>query len=325
MLPSPSATVRCVVLDLSAAPSGRGHRRHRLPGREQPPPLRRVLAAQQPRQRDGHELGVGHEAIAVGEGEALHLADEMQVRGRVVPERLQVVSLEQPQLHEHGDAAAVGRLGVDGVPAVVDGDRVHPARLVAGQVLVGEDAAVAGVELGDAAGDVSFIEDVRAFLGHAAQGAREVGLAEDLTGDGRAAAREVDAPGARVVQPLLQHLQDAGELLGEDEALLRQLERGLHHVLPRQRAVRAVERLVALQVGRHRRGQVSGLVGLVLEEVDGRLLRRGAVEVERLDLLRLRHVHGGEALSAHGRVLGIDHRRGERGRPPRRRRRCRPS
>src|SRR3954469_13847222 len=131
----------------------------------------------------------------------------MQVSGSIMTECREIISLQDIQLEEQRDSAAVGRLGEDGVAAIGGGNGLDPLRLVAGQILIREKSAVGGIEVGDVVRDLPLVEDIRAFLRDPPQGPRQVGLAKNLAWARRASAGKKYALGRRVVQARLQHLE----------------------------------------------------------------------------------------------------------------------
>src|SRR5882724_12420921 len=88
----------------------------------------------------------------------------MNVRRRIVPRGLQVVSLQQSQLLEENRALAPGAAFEDLIPAVVDRDRRLHLGFKGGQVVDVEQSPVALHKGGDLAGDIPCIKRLASGL-----------------------------------------------------------------------------------------------------------------------------------------------------------------
>ena len=125
-------------------------------------------------------LRVGEVGVPVGEGQFLGFHEAVQVRRRVVAQTRQVEPLEQVQ-HLEGHEPLRVRRDLEDLDAPVGGaDRLHPERVVGGQVLAGHEAALRFHEFVDGVGDRAPVEDPRPLLGDAPEGACQVRRAEDL-------------------------------------------------------------------------------------------------------------------------------------------------
>ena len=107
-----------------------------------------------------HVLGVAVVGFAIREGELHRLHHHVQGPGRVLPERGEVVALEEVQhLEQHrplaGEAAGRHLVVVEGGP-----ERGRHLDLEPGEVLVAEQAAFLLVEGGDAPRDRALVEGV---------------------------------------------------------------------------------------------------------------------------------------------------------------------
>ncbi len=280
------------------------------------PALGGVVLREQPGERHLHEGGIGVELGPVLEGQLLGLREEVRVLRAAEGDLREVVAFEDVQHLEGRDALAVGRQLPHVVAAVVDADGLHPVRVVGGQVLVAEEAAV-GLHVGiDLPGDLALVEGVAALLGQELQRLRQAGVAEDLPA--HRAALAVHREGLQEARVLAQHRHAAvpvvGDELGDREALLGVLDGRRQHLRHGQPAELPVQLEPAVHAAGHAHGQgaLGGdvLEAELLEVVEGEGLRRAPAAVEAVELLRLRVPHDGEEVAPHAASRGLHEAQG---------------
>ena len=98
---------------------------------------------------------------------------------------------------------------VDVVAVIVGRNRLHPLRLVLGQVVELHDAAERAGFRDDGPGDVALVESVAPFLLQQAERARHVGLSEDAVERRRVA---VGQPGGSGISVALERIDGAPPL-----------------------------------------------------------------------------------------------------------------
>ena len=221
----------------------------------------------------------------------------------------QVEALEEVQRLQHGVALRVGRALVDLVAAVVDVDRLGLEGLVAGQILLADDAAV-GAHAGDQRlGHRPGVEAGRALRRDGPQRLGQVGVLDDVAHHQRLAVAEPDPGGRRELAELaLAAVEPAGQVLGDRVALLGHFDGRRQHVgqglgpvlLQRQR--RPADRAGH----RNRQPAVVGHAAVRVVVVDGRGLRRVAGAVDELHLLGLGQVDEREHVGAEAGHPGLD-------------------
>ncbi|XQU71072.1 hypothetical protein OJJOAM_003861 [Cupriavidus sp. H18C1] len=292
-----------------------------------------VDGRQQPVQRHVDEGGIADEAVLVA-GRLLHrLADHANIVGAVVPQRAQIELLEDRQHLQQHRAAAGRPVGGDAAVAVAANQRRGAHGLVAGQVLPRQQRAVFAHVGDDLFGDLAQIERVDAagrdplqrvgIVAVLQRGAdrmrRTVGAAIQLPAafaEGQALA-VAGAAQRRLVDPERIH---AG---AHEVAVARPLDRRLHHLLPRQPAVAAMQRLQAAQRARRGDRLVADVVEAVLDEeaeavarfafqqvgphVGARGRRRGGMEVDVFVRAAAGHIDGGGAEARDAAHQRIDH------------------
>ena len=150
----------------------------------------------------GHAVGIGEVGRTVGEPNPLRFDEPVQIVGAVVAERLDVVALENVQHLERHEALGIGRHLVDVVAAVARVNRVHPIRLVAGEIGLGEKPA-ALLKVGrDGASDRALVERIASSRGHLLQRSRQVRVAEDVARPRHAPARQKHCSRGRICRQL---------------------------------------------------------------------------------------------------------------------------
>ncbi len=128
-----------------------------------------------------HVVRIGDVPVEIGVGELLRLDEGVEILGRVVLHRGEVVSLEHLEHLERGDALTGRREFPEGVALVVDAERLDPARLVALQILDREIAAERGQTVHDLAAEISAVEDGGPTVRDALEGSCEIGVPEPVT------------------------------------------------------------------------------------------------------------------------------------------------
>ena len=129
---------------------------------------------------------VSDEAVEVCVRELLRLDEMMQVRGRIVAHRLQVVWLEYPQHFESGDALIVRRQLPDAVTLERNRDRRDPARSIPLEIVQREEPFQLTESRDDALTDRPSIESCDAAIGNRLQRSRIVRIAKPFAGLWRA-------------------------------------------------------------------------------------------------------------------------------------------
>ena len=122
--------------------------------------------------RNRYEFGVADVVVAVGEGEATRLREQVHCLARIRPHLRHVEALEHAEDRQHRDAAGTGRRhAADAVGAVAAADRLPLQRAIRREVLFGQVAGPGhGANRGnDVARDVAEVERVRPFVGDAAK------------------------------------------------------------------------------------------------------------------------------------------------------------
>ena len=147
------------------------------------------------RQGQRDKLGVTQVPVAVGKGRLHRHRDPVDVGRRVVPQRADIVPLQDVEDRQQSRAAVRGRRGADRVVPIRTRDHVRLAQLVVGEIVAYHEAPVGSQVLGHPARELPVIEAVRSLLGQLAQCARIVRVAQHLTRFIRAAVRvKEDAP-----------------------------------------------------------------------------------------------------------------------------------
>ena len=125
--------------------------------------LPRVLSRQDPVQRRRDEVRVADEAVAVGEGVPRRLCEQVQVLGRAVREAAQIEALQDVErLHVCDRAGRHG--GAEQLIASVGGpEGIEHLRLVVGEVLQAQEAAVSPHLLVDGGCDLAPVQGVLAL------------------------------------------------------------------------------------------------------------------------------------------------------------------
>ena len=286
------------------------------------------------------ELRVAVVALAVGEDELERLGEQVDIGRRVVAERGEVVGLEQRQHLGQHRPLTPGAAREHLVLAKARAHRLLDLHLERGEIVVGQEPALRGVERGDLPRDVAAIEQIargakarlpsrrpRPALGvqQAADRARQVGLREDLTRFGQASIGHEHGGARRPLRELADRVpQVRCHELVHREALGRQAQWLLHDLGQAQRAV-ALERGDP-GIGRARRDapQDAGrdlAAAMLLEVGDARRLGPapepadgqhavflGEVDDDGRDPGQVHHVdveHGEAEAGRHARVDGI--------------------
>ena len=156
----------------------------------------RTLSTGCPSSGDGAEAGVADEAVAVGEGVPRRLGEQVQVLRGGVREAAQIEALQDAEDLERRDRAARHGGAEQIVPLVGDAHRIQNLRLVVGEVLSRQDAAVPPHLLVDGGRDLSPVEAVFALPADPFEGVGQVPL-DDLG----AARRGCTCPAGRRARP----------------------------------------------------------------------------------------------------------------------------
>ena len=249
--------------------------------------LRRSAAYSLREQRLGGdlvELGIAVIGVAVGVGQLEGFHQGVNVVRGVELQALDVVAFQNVEGFEHAGSLAPEARLVDGVALEGGGDGVFRFDVEGGHVFVADQAAVRFGEGVDAVGDLAAVEEIahgvdglaaigaggrRALLGvgHAAEGARQVGLAEDVAGlRGTAVGQE----GALAIGPRLQvfHAVDDGvDAHFVDGKAVGQFDGRLHDFGERFGAVLAQSDERRFHHAGHQGGQNSGDGNPVLEAI----------------------------------------------------------
>ena len=186
--------------------TGRRHFRPRLVGANQRATPRGVFLRQQTFQRHIDELGIAKMMVAVGECQIDRFGDDVDVLRRVVPHRLQVVTLEDVQRHRQCRPLRPRSAGVQFDVAELRFHRRFEIDLEVGKVVVTHQAALLADPLGDGMRDVALVERIARrlqpglaalafpapfFIHHVFQRAAEIGLHKLPARHWRLAARQV--------------------------------------------------------------------------------------------------------------------------------------
>ena len=186
-----------------AAPrvAGRRHPGMRARGIDELPPRVGIRFREQAAHGHVDEFRVAVVALAVGEDELERLGEQVDIGRRVVAERGEVVGLEQRQHLRQHRPLTPGTAREHLVLAKARAHRLLDLHLERGEIVVGQEPALRGVERGDLPRDVAAIEQIARgakarlpsrlpgpALGvqQAADRARQVGLREDLARFGQA-------------------------------------------------------------------------------------------------------------------------------------------
>ena len=263
-----------------------------------------VLVGEQTRQRHVEEVGVGEERVAVGEGKARSLQEQVK-RARSIGVVEIRITLEDVERLAHRRAAARWRAHAPDVePAVADPRGPALESLVALDVLRGHQAGPPGVVcirrrrrvlrgVGHRPGELAAVEAARSAVGDQAVGAREVAVDKRVALVARGAVVvEVElGAGWDVVEPVDVRNDLRDERGVDGEAVARDLDARPQRPPKRPAPVAAQGALPAGNRARHARGQaaVAGLVegqrGPVLDERVGlHRARRLLAGVDRRDL-----------------------------------------
>ena len=127
------------------------------------------------------EGGIGIELGPVGKGQFLGFHEQVQMLGAIVPERSQVMLLENVQHLKGGDSLTVRRQFPDVVAAIIGADRLDPVAFMLGKVLEREIAPVLLAEGHDFPRNLSFIERPWPLLGDDSQRSREARVFHHFT------------------------------------------------------------------------------------------------------------------------------------------------
>ena len=270
-----------------------------------------VGLVEQPPGRDVGEGGVGQRRVAVAEGEARGLGQEVQPLLAVRVERRQVELLQDVEHQQRHHALAVGRALVDVDVAVAGVDRLHLLGRRCGEVLHLVPAAGRVQARHHLLGQLALVEGVGPLLGDAPQRAGERRQADDAARLRRLAARQVEGlPGLGERDAVAVALPVPGDARRHREALLGVPDRGLEQLAERAGAVRPEQVLPGGDGARHgdavraRRPQL--LDAGRAQRVDGEASGRPAGAVQRLHAARGRGVEG-EAVAADAGHLRLDH------------------
>jgi hypothetical protein len=98
-------------------------------------------------------------SIAIPESDQLASGDLIDERRRVLPQGLDVDSLEQPQHFQHDDPLRVGRQLAHRCPAVVSFERRHPLPGMRGDIALRQQSALRRNNLAYASADISPVQD----------------------------------------------------------------------------------------------------------------------------------------------------------------------
>ena len=193
---------------------------------------------------------------------------------------------------------------------VVDVDRLVPAGVVGGQVVLVQDPAVRAAGFPDAACNLALVERGASLLGDPPQRDSQVALYQELARVQRAPARREHRLRRSIrSQRLLLGRQGRGQLVAHREAALAQLDRGSEHLGQVQLAEPALCQQPAVDQARHRHAQHAVHWNTAMRQVP--LARRpcrcrpGAVDAVRAP-------GGGvedqdEAVAAHARHRRLHH------------------
>ncbi|MHC2777594.1 hypothetical protein ACVIM7_007085 [Bradyrhizobium liaoningense] len=267
---------------------------------------------------DPHVLGRGNMHLAVHVGDACRFRLEMEAldaHGRVLG---QIEARQDVEHQERGDARAVRRALPD-IVALVQGAyrRGHFGR-VRGEIVERVQAADAPEGLDHVLRDRPLVEGVAAILGDRAQGLAELGLANDVAGHRRLAARQQVAHGVGAILQLLELvLPVEGDAGRDDVAFLGRLDRRLKQPVETELAVVAQNRREGIDHAwdrdRMRRGQRHG-VDLALEiPVGVRRLGRTAGAVIGDDLALAARLDQRKTVPADAGRLRLNHAEQGRG------------
>ena len=213
-------------------------------------------------------------------------------------------ALQDVQHLQGGDALRVGRNLADRPAAVVGLDRLHPLGLEIGKVVERHRAALLVDDVDDGLRGGTLVVAVAPLFRDAPQGAREVGIAEDLARAGRAAVdQERRARVGVLAEQLLGPRPQAGGDLHQGEAVLGVEDRRRERHREGQRAEALAQGIPSGHHAGHRDREGASLGHLVRSalaphEVGRHRLRGPAAGVQAVELVFLRHVHQREQVSA---------------------------
>ena len=215
-------------------------------------------------------------------------------------------------------------------------ERLHDARMVVAQIFLRDVAAHRAQIADDALRDVAFVEVATPGVGEAAHRGGEIGQHQPLERRAGGRNRRISARhphGLRrgIARELACHRRDLErEKPVDGDALVRELDRGLHHVAEAHRAECLEREPQAVDVSRHGDRIRTVHVAIVLhrrpreeiareasgERISGRIesARGDRTEVDDLDAIFLREIHEHEADAAEAAVPGLDGGEREAGR-----------
>ncbi len=135
-------------------------------------------------------LRVGDIPVPIGEGHFLGLHHVVKVVGRLIPQGGQVVTLEEVQHEEGGQALGVGGRLVNRVAPVRGGDGVPPVGPVIQKILLRQKTADFPAEADDLPGDFPLVEHIPSFPGDLFQGRSQAWVGEDVPRPGSFSSRQ---------------------------------------------------------------------------------------------------------------------------------------
>ncbi len=230
-------------------------------GADQLGALGRIFLRDQPFDRHVRKVRIGVVTRAVLIGETLRLGLQVDRQRRLEARAFQVEMLEDVEHLQGRDPLRVRAEGINVGAAIARFVRLDPFGLVRGEILVAQPAADP-LEIGvDGARDFALVKGVAAAFGDQAEGARKVGVAENLSRSRAFAV--VQAIGADRIVDFFDSaagLAEAGEAaadiicdhVGDRRPRLGMRDDGLEQLLPRQLAVTLVHRPPAVDRPRHR-------------------------------------------------------------------------
>src|SRR5438876_1760316 len=309
--------------------------------RAEPPAERRRERHEHPVAVDGAYLRrvrrIGERAEPLGERGAEGERDLVQAPRRELRAAAEVDAREQLERARDGRPAREAGQGEDAVSAVVHDDRRELAGAVCREIVAREDPARVPNVVDDRGRELAAIQDLRAALGHELEGARELGLANELRGleSGLRPVRGAAGPVIHVLR--LGVAMEARRVRPEkeravpvaDETVGGEADRRLEEAAPRQLAEAAMRQLVrghrtgdrdgersldvhvALHAGPAERA-VAGVACGEFEQVRPRRDRINRLSVERARVAVARDDKPGDPAEAASDRRG--HAEGERGR-----------
>ena len=207
------------------------------------PPFSGKALIQQTRHRDLDEIGVAEVRLPVGKRQFESFDSGVEVVRGFVPHPLQVNPFENLQRHVQGRPLAPGSAGIHIVALVGDARRRFDPNRERGEVLVGQQAPLPRMKIGDLPGNFALVDQVARgpdarfpitpcppFGGdHAPEGVRQV-LLEEYFPDLRNTTPGVEDRRRRRLTHLLSG-REGVELIVDGVAVFGEVQGRLHHLL----------------------------------------------------------------------------------------------